>query len=438
MPWHFGVQPRLTRLEIISHKVVVDENFHSFDIITMTTWQNFMIITIFSCCLFILILTPIVSLTAPAFTISSESLENVSEYYGPGSVAAWILLALSNFEFLFYGRILLMYIIPGPSILTEYFTMKIDSTIIGTAAYSMVAFGDLLLKVIRHASEPINRRRAVVSFTNTNDPSHVVDDIQAQVSVMYLTSAISSAAFIPHFFYVATEHLAKTEVSPKRLTHFTRRRRLRLSFWAVMFTVSQLVMSTQNLQPSGYGQFQDNICSLATLIIVGLLFYMDLENSGRLWSFLASAGCFFLVFLKVFVKINLYKGVPFGLAWPQSSARISDLDQAAAVAVALIAIGASFLRWCLRRSGSDQAENMDEEQAEPSSSHVTASISAPRLSDEIDVTDAGGGRYTEKLSDGYDEFCRCRSDLSTQIATLSDVESSSPQSTSGRNIDSLP
>lgn len=354
----------------------------------MAAWQSIAIVTALSTCLVILISTSIVSLIAPSFTLDQDELEQVSGYYGPGSTAAWLLLAFSNHEFLLYGRLMLRYFIPEPGIYTAYYTLKVDSTIIGTAAYSLVALGDLFVQLAKRPYLNTKVRRTMITVTFPSD-GLTTKSIQAPLAVMYLTSALSSAALIPHFFYFANEVLIEESVSRKGLLPFTRRRKLRLAFWALMYSTSQLVISNfaPDLRPSIYGGIQDYVCFGAALIVVLGLFLTNLHDSGRLWSYFASAGCFFLLFCRLFVKLRLKEELPCGIAWPQSAAKFSDLDQAAAVGVALVGIGASMTRWLLRRHDPRDDGREKDGASIPTPIAAAQTLSGPEA-DEIDVTDA--------------------------------------------------
>lgn len=271
-------------------------------------------------------------LVMPDFSLSPTAFDNVSRYYGPGPVTAWLVLSLGNSEFKFLLKFVWRRLRRQKAISVDDFDSKLDFTFVGTVAYPLVAFTDLIIQI-------------ATSFRSRSLAQSASMTLDAQLSVLHLSSAVSTVALGVHVFCLQDTFQDDNESDFDRKRHekCRRKRKIRLALWSMVFVCSQICLSIINF--SLRSRTIANLKYYSKHYAMGLLGLVVLSPdsaTGRNWKSFAWIA-FIVVFLQGVPMINLdvHEKVGVRLAFPRTSAKISDLDQAAALALALCTLGLS-------------------------------------------------------------------------------------------------
>lgn len=258
--------------------------------------------------------------------LDDKTLASISGYYGPGSCLAWIVVLLTNVEFVVYVKVL--YRVWKREQLfkdEDILEFQIDPTIISSLAYPIVAMGHYLKVYHPH---PDNE-----------------ETIQPQVAVMHLTIFASLLAIFTYLPYgVLLWWLDATNMQHK---HFSRKSFL-LRFWLWCIT-SVFAIYLEMIRGNIYIILQGLAFSTAFLLYMPSVdcyggSYVKFKGDCKYAAEIAvSTSCLAVGALLVTGALGFPEEIfPLKRAWtfafPQSSASLSDLDQAAALGVALFAV----------------------------------------------------------------------------------------------------
>ncbi|KAK5085093.1 hypothetical protein LTR70_008681 [Exophiala xenobiotica] len=258
--------------------------------------------------LFYLGLSALFYLLFPGQEIDPGTFDALSGFYGPGSCCAWLLLILSNTEFkmcyTYFRRVF-----RGDLSIedNDHHRTKVDAAIVGSVAYPFVAFVDFV------------RRGETYHGYETTDAA-----IYAQVSIAQLAAAASKLAIAVLCF------------PPIYVSSF------RLSLGAQMLEAVKILDILCIVWVAGWTAFEagehktpDLAQKAVALLGVG--------------SFLLSAVSTASLIASLSLGTNKMSSVRF--AFPRSSAKLTDLDQAAALAIAVFTLVLSIIKAARTRTG---------------------------------------------------------------------------------------
>lgn len=290
-------------------------------------------------------------LLMPSFPLDPDDLATVSGFYGPGSTTAWLVLVFSNTEMSLSHRLLwsatkgLISRTPGNELAQtlgkDLARLGFDATMLGTMAFSIVAFVDLIVQTARNAPpDPSGSQNSPSSYAT----------IQAQLAVMHLTSAICVLAALSHLCYwTATILVEESEFDLVNLPEFTkmrRERKLRFWLWVALFVMAQLGMSLycSLMESRRLADLQRQV----SWAVPGTAFVVwAMDEKGWVKRVGKIVVGFVLLAWRMSMRGMVGDKVPVGFAWPRSAARMSDLDQAAAVVVALATLVLPWVKYGL-------------------------------------------------------------------------------------------
>lgn len=306
------------------------------------------------------------SMIMPKFDLPPETLASVSGYYGPGSVAAWLVLAFSNSEFMVLIKVISR-LMTGriPLSIDDVYDLKVDTAIIGTLAYPLVAYVDLTIQIIAALK---------------SEKSWLIEHrIEAQLAVAHLSSAVSVLAMIAHYYFLLIYLLINTDENFERTYPgpMMRKRRARLAMWTTIFMSSQICIAILSFKfrATAIKSLKHYSSMMVVTILATTLLIPDGESEGGSTKIAWAFCC--ILFLLLLPSVNFHVGKEFDMRfpWPQSPARLSDLDQASALAVSLCTTLASLAKWVARqveKNRTSSAESGDEKtNDEPHQATVT-------------------------------------------------------------------
>lgn len=250
--------------------------------------------------------------------LDKKTLASISGYYGPGSCLAWIVVLLTNVEFIVYAKILCRMwkreqLFKDEDILQ----FQIDPTIIGSLAYSVVATGHYYK----------------ISHQNPNSG----DSDQPQRAVMRLAFFASVLAIVTYLPYgVLLPWHSATHIQGKQFSHKSFHGRY------MLWIVTSIFVTCPGLCEKLSFLIQDFVVWTAPIECYGAPYVKRKElGTNRNPAITLSR---YLLGVKAIAIVLGILSEPFSLkrawifAFPQSPASITDLDQAAALGVALFSV----------------------------------------------------------------------------------------------------
>lgn len=288
----------------------------------------------------------------PDINTSSETVGQVSGYYGPGFVLAWLTAGFNNFEFTLVLRSLHRWFRGRKALLVNdvYDDLRIDAIFLGTVGYSLVAMIDLFLYVWK---SPESETQLHTLYA----------PIDAQLAVTQLSLAVSVVAINFHGLFL--QKLRSEEKDPgfdhEKFARFTTTSRIRITLWTLIFVCSEICLALFDF-PLRSGIVW-NLKYLGRLMVVCTVPEHVLSAYGctnLFWRVVCSM--IMGGFLGLWHSASTYKDEKLGVrfAFPRSSARLFDLDQAAVFAVSFCTIAAPLMKLLvhlIQRAFTSEAEN---------------------------------------------------------------------------------
>ena len=275
----------------------------------------------------------LVWLLMPNAEIGEDMLAEVSGYYGPGSVFAWLLLSINNIEI----RTLAAWLWRGLPFRKEqapervlYQTQgskyNVDMTLFGSIAYPFVALGDIITRCSGNSARPacaqsrIEAPLAVVQMALTMSIYANMGDIMISSKVVNCNSGRTlvwrCTWIVAMIASTSADHTADWW--------------LRLFFQGWLTALGFFGVGSVRPDDPDFPPVSFKLCSHTLRIFMYIFGFAALAS----------------------LTTDSQGKKPWRIAFPRSSARITDLDQAAALAIALFTLGIPFMRLTFRRSRS--------------------------------------------------------------------------------------